>query len=55
MNEEELNKLNDLTNLFLVFAEDDAKEQRVMTMKDWIKATDNLLKFRKRKILENLT
>lgn len=53
LNEEELNKLNDLTNLFLVFAEDDAKEQHVMTMKDWIKATDNLLKFRKRKILVN--
>lgn len=53
LNEEELNKLNDLTNLFLVFAENDAKEQHVMTMKDWIKATDNLLKFRKRKILVN--
>lgn len=24
-----------------------------MTMKDWIKATDSLLKFRKRKVLEN--
>ena len=27
LNEEELNKLNDLTNMFLVFAEDEAKEK----------------------------
>ena len=53
LNEEELNKLNDLTNLFLVFAEDEAKESHVMTMKDWINATDDLLKFRKKKVLEN--
>ena len=42
LNEEELNKLNDLTNMFLVFAEDEAKERHVMTMKDWIKATYNI-------------
>ena len=27
LNEEKLNKLNDLTNMFLVFAEDEAKEK----------------------------
>lgn len=53
LNEEELNKLNDLTNMFLVFAEDEAKERHIMTMKDWINATDNLLKFRKKKVLNN--
>ena len=53
LNEEELNKLNDLTNMFLVFAEDEAKERNVMTMKDWIDATDNLLKFRRKDILKN--
>ena len=31
LNEEELNKLNDLTNMFLVFAEDESKERHVMT------------------------
>lgn len=36
LNKEELEKLNDLTNIFLVFAEDEAKERHVMTMKDWI-------------------
>ena len=53
LNEEELTKLNDLTNIFLVFAEDEAKERHVMTMQDWINATDDLLKFRRKKILDN--
>ena len=51
LNEEELSKLNDLTNIFLVFAEDEAKERHIMTMQDWINATDDLLKFRRKKIL----
>lgn len=28
-------------------------ERHVMTMKDWISATDDLLKFRRKKILDN--
>lgn len=53
LNEKELNKLNDLTNMFLVFAEDEAKERHVMTMQDWIDATDDLLKFRRKDILKH--
>jgi len=53
LNEEELKKLNDLTNMFLVFAEDEAKERHVMTMQDWINATDDLLKFRRKGVLKN--
>ena len=53
LNEEEINKLNDLTNMFLVFAEDEAKETHVMTMQDWIDETDNLLKFRKKEIFNH--
>lgn len=53
LTEEELNKLNDITNMFLVFAEDEAKEKHVMTMKDWINATDDLLKFRKKQVLKD--
>lgn len=30
-----------------------AYEQKVMTMKDWIIATDDLLKFRKKQVLDN--
>jgi len=53
LNEEELNKLNDLTNMFLVFAEDEAKERHIMTMNDWINATDDLLKFRRKQVLKD--
>ncbi len=53
LNEEELNKLNDLTNMFLVFAEDEAKERHALTMQDWIDATDDLLTFRRKDVLKN--
>lgn len=53
LNEEEMNNLKDLTNMFLVFAEDEAKQRHIMTMKDWINATDDLLKFRRKEILNN--
>ena len=53
LNETELRNLNNLTNLFLDYAESMAEENKVMTMKDWIDETDNLLKFRKKEILQN--
>jgi len=53
LKKEELEKLNDLTNMFLVFAEDEAKERHTMIMQDWINATYDLLKFREKKILNN--
>ena len=53
LNDEELSKLNDLTNMFLVFAEDEAKERHIMTMQNWIDAVDDLLKFRRKKVLKN--
>ena len=53
LNEEELNKLNRLTIAFLDYAEDMAYDHTVMTMNDWIKATDKLLKFREKNILTN--
>ena len=51
LNEEELRKLNNLTNLFLDYAEDMAEEQKIMTMQKWIDTTDRLLEFRDKKIL----
>ena len=53
LNEKELKKLNNLTNFFLDYAESMAEENQVMTMKDWINETDNLLKFRKKEILKD--
>lgn len=53
LNESELKKLNNLTNLFLDYAEDMVEEENIMTMQDWINTTDKLLKFREKKILNN--
>lgn len=53
LNEEELQNLKDLTNIFLVFAEDEAKQKHVMTMKDWIDSVDELLQFRKKDVLSD--
>ena len=36
LEKQELDKLNDLTNLFLDIAETEAKEQKIMMMSDWI-------------------
>lgn len=52
LNEEEIRKLNNLTTFFLDYAEAMAEESQVMTMKNWIDETDNLLKFRKKEILK---
>ena len=53
LNQDEMKRLERLTNLFLDYAEDMALEEQVMTMKDWINATDDLLKLRKKKILQD--
>lgn len=53
LNEEEIRKLNNLTTFFLDYAEAMAEESQVMTMRNWIDETDNLLKFRKKEILKN--
>ena len=53
LNKNELKKLNNLTNLFLDYAEDMAEEEKIMTMQNWIDITDKLLKFREKKVLTN--
>ena len=53
LQKEELEKLNDLTNLFLDVAETEAKEQKTMTMNQWIEVADDLLKYRKKNILKD--
>ena len=50
---EELEKLKDLTNLFLDVAETEAKEQKTITMNGWIEVADDLLKYRKKNILKD--
>ena len=53
LNADELKKLERLTISFLDYAEDMAEEHQIMTMNDWIKETDDLLKFRKKNILND--
>ncbi len=53
LNDQEIKKLESLTTLFLDYAEDMANEHNLMTMQKWIDVTDDLLKFRKKKILAN--
>lgn len=53
LNEVELKKLERLTISFLDYAEDMAEEQQIMTMQKWIDTTNDLLNFRKKKILND--
>ena len=53
LEKDELDRLNYLTNLFLDVAETEAKEQKLMTMNDWIEVADDLLKYRKKKVLSD--
>ena len=53
LNQDEIKKLERLTISFLDYAEDMAEEQQIMTMENWINITDDLLKFRKKEILDN--
>jgi len=39
--------------MFLITAEQEAEEQHIMTMKNWIDLTDDLLKFRRKNILKD--
>lgn len=52
LKEKEIKILNNLTELFLITIQNEAKEQRLMTMKDWINVTDDLLKYRKKEVLK---
>lgn len=53
LQKEELEKLNNLTNLFLDIAETEATERKTITMNDWIEVADDLLKYRKKNILQD--
>ncbi|MBR3696946.1 MAG: virulence RhuM family protein [Clostridia bacterium] len=52
LSETELKNLNNVVNIFLDIAEDNAERNIPMYMKDWKEEVDNVLKMRKYKILE---
>ena len=53
LNEEELDNLNRIVSMYLDYAELQAKNQRIMYMKDWVKKLDAFLQFNEKEILTN--
>lgn len=52
LGEKELSRLNRIVTMFIDYAELMAEDQVLMSMKDWLKGTDNFLKSNRRKVLE---
>jgi len=53
LSEDELDTLNRLVSLYLDFAELQAKEEKIMTMADWVNELDYFLKMTRKEILNN--
>lgn len=53
LKEEELSQLNLLVEQFLAFAENQARQKKVMYMQDWIKKLDDILTINENEILEH--
>nr|WP_202711075.1 virulence RhuM family protein [Sporosalibacterium faouarense] len=53
LNEKELDKLNRIVVMYIDYAEFQALNENIMTMKDWIEITDEFLKFNRQKVLTN--
>ena len=53
LNKEEIEALDRIVNMYLDYAEDQAKRKFPMTMEDWSKKLDAFLKFNEREILAN--
>lgn len=51
--QEELTNLNDIVNMYLDYAENQAKRHKLMSMSDWIERLDAFLKFNEYDILNN--
>ena len=53
LSEEELKPLNRIVSMYLDYAEDQAEQGNVMTMKDWAEKLNAFLKFNQKDILQN--
>ncbi len=51
LNQEEITALNRIVTMYLDYAEDMARQQIPMYMKDWVEALDKFLKFNRRELL----
>ncbi len=53
LNEEELNQLNRIVSMYLDYAETQANNRKIMTMKEWVTKLDAFLQFNEKDILTN--
>ena len=53
LNKDEIEALDRIVNMYLDYAEDQAKRDMPMTMEDWSKKLDAFLKFNEREVLDN--
>lgn len=53
LNKDEIESLDRIVNMYLDYAEDQAKRKIPMTMEDWVKKLDAFLKFNERDVLDN--
>ena len=53
LDKEEISGLNDIVNMYLDYAENQAKRHKLMTMKDWVTRLDSFLSFNEYEILNN--
>lgn len=54
LSQEELSGLNDIVNMYLDYAENQAKRNRLMSMADWAKKLDAFLQFNEYELLNDL-
>jgi len=54
LNENELDELNRIVEMYLVFAESQARRGKIMHMKDWVEKLNSFLKFSENAILQDL-
>ena len=54
LNQDELSSLNGIVNMYLDYAENQAKRGKLMSMQDWVSRLDSFLDFNEYDILDNL-
>lgn len=54
LSQKELSDLNDIVNMYLDYAENQAKRNKLMSMNDWIAKLDSFLDFNEYEIMQNI-
>lgn len=54
LSQDEMSGLNDIVNMYLDYAENQAKRNKLMSMNDWVSKLDSFLKFNEYDLMENL-